>query len=42
MKDEIKLSNDFDSEYDIQGIFIDVCKAAVALTLLSTVLYTLA
>lgn len=41
MKNDVKLTADFEPEYDAQEIFIDVCKAAVALTLIGMVLYTI-
>ena len=39
MKDAIKTSHNAEDEYDREDLFIDVCKAAVALTLIGMVLY---
>ncbi|GAA4345155.1 hypothetical protein [Kangiella taiwanensis] len=39
MKQNSEINTELESDYDAEGIFIDVCKAAVAIVLIGMVLY---
>ncbi|WP_267283366.1 hypothetical protein [Kangiella geojedonensis] len=39
MKQNSEINTEIDNDYDAEGIFIDVCKALVAIVLVGMVLY---
>lgn len=39
MKNKSELGTELDHKYDVEGIFLDVCKAVIGILLIGMVLY---